>query len=222
MSAMAIRDRVLEMRLTYLFDPLCGWCYGAHPMIEKIAEERDVRLVLAPVGLFAGEQARPMDAAFAAYAWQNDQRIARLTGQPFSEAYRTDVLCATGGVFDSAPATLGLVAAAIEAPLQELPVLKAMQHARYVEGRQTSDIDVVAGILVEAGLSAAARQVLQHDERLIEIYRRRVAAARAEMARFRAQGVPALIAGEGAQRRLLPSDILFNRAGDPAAILAAA
>ena len=33
MSAMAIRDRVLEMRLTYLFDPLCGWCYGASPLL---------------------------------------------------------------------------------------------------------------------------------------------------------------------------------------------
>lgn len=209
------------MQLIYLFDPLCGWCYGAHPMIEKIAEEPDVTLVLAPVGLFAGEQARPMDAAFANYAWQNDQRIARLTGQPFSESYRTDVLGAARGLFDSAPATLGLVAAAIEAPSQELPTLKAIQQARYIDGRQTSDIDVIAEILVEMGLSAAAQQVRQRDERLIETYRHRITTARADMARFGAQGVPALIAGEGAQRRMLPGDILFNRTGDLRSILAA-
>ena len=22
--------------LTYLFDPLCGWCYGASPAIQKL------------------------------------------------------------------------------------------------------------------------------------------------------------------------------------------
>lgn len=210
------------MQFTYLFDPLCGWCYGAHPMIEKIADQPDLTLILAPVGLFAGEQARPMDAAFASYAWQNDQRIARLTGQPFSEAYRSDVLGAAGTLFDSTPATLGLVAASIEAPERELAVLKAIQHARYVEGRQTSDIGVIAEILAEAQLPAAVEQVRQRDARLLEAYRQRVEHARAGMARFGAQGVPALLIGEGAQRRLLPGDILFDRAGDLRAILAAA
>lgn len=210
-----------DMQLTYLFDPLCGWCYGAHPMIENIADTSALTLVLAPVGLFAGAQARPMDARFAAYAWQNDQRIARLTGQHFSEAYRTNVLGATGTLFDSAPATLGLVAAAIEAPSQERAVLKAMQHARYVDGRQTSDIAVIAEVLTEADLPAAARQVERRDARLMDAYRNRVGAARADMARFGAQGVPALIAGEGADRRLVPSDILFDRGRDQQAILAA-
>lgn len=210
------------MHLTYLFDPLCGWCYGAHPAIEQIADRADVTLVLAPVGLFAGEQARPMDAAFAAYAWQNDQRIARLTGQPFSEAYRTRVLGAAGTLFDSAPATLGLIAAALAAPQRELAVLKAIQHARYVEGRQTSDIAVIADILTEAQLPAAAEQVRQRDARLLEAYRQRVDQARADMAHFGAKGVPALLMGEGAQRRLLPGDILFDRTRDLRASLAAA
>jgi hypothetical protein len=40
-----------------------------------------------------------MDAHFAEFAWQNDQRIARLTGQIFSEAYRKNVLGRTGGAF---------------------------------------------------------------------------------------------------------------------------
>ena len=57
-----------------------------------------------------------MDAQFAAYAWQNDQRIARLTGQPFSELYRTEVLRKIGGMFDSAPATLGVIAVRVTEP----------------------------------------------------------------------------------------------------------
>src|SRR2546423_699122 len=98
-----------DMRVTYLFDPLCGWCYGAAPALGGLAQLDGVSLELMPTGLFAGGGARAMDAQFAAYAWQNDQRIARLTGQPFSDAYRTEVL-GKPGMFDSAPATLGVIA----------------------------------------------------------------------------------------------------------------
>ena len=82
------------MQMIYLFDPLCGWCYGATPALEKIAKLEDIIIEMAPTGLFAGQGARPMDDRFAAFAWQNDQRIGQLTGQVFSQAYRDQVLAA--------------------------------------------------------------------------------------------------------------------------------
>lgn len=42
-----------------------------------------------------------MDAAFADYAWSNDVRIAKLTGQRFTEACRNQVLSHHGSRFDS-------------------------------------------------------------------------------------------------------------------------
>ncbi len=198
------------MRISYLFDPLCGWCYGAVPALEQLARLDEVTLELAPTGLFAGEGARPMDAGFAAYAWQNDQRIARLTGQSFSDAYRSQVLGALGGMFDSAPATLAVVAVGLAAPERELEALKALQQARYVEGRDNADLAAVADTLTKAGFPDAARAVGAADEELLGAYRRRVEAARQEMARFGAQGVPTLLVGEGAQRRMLHSSALFG------------
>ena len=56
------------VQIDYLFDPLCGWCYGAGPALEKLAGLDNVRLTLAPTGLFAGQGARAMDQHFAAYA----------------------------------------------------------------------------------------------------------------------------------------------------------
>ncbi|MFC7551706.1 hypothetical protein ACFQU7_04410 [Pseudoroseomonas wenyumeiae] len=46
-----------------------------------------------------------MTPDFAEYAWKNDQRIAQLTGQVFSEAYREKVLGNPAGRFDSTAAT---------------------------------------------------------------------------------------------------------------------
>lgn len=85
--------------VTYLFDPLCGWCYAAAPALKFLQAQEGVEVVLAPSGLFAGAGARPMDAQFAAYAWSNDQRIQQLTGQPFTQAYRDQILGAVSGRF---------------------------------------------------------------------------------------------------------------------------
>jgi putative protein-disulfide isomerase len=198
------------MQITYLFDPLCGWCYGAGPTLERLALRLNVSLSLTPTGLFAHDAARVMDASFAAFAWQNDQRIARLTGQPFSDAYRTRVLGAAGKVFDSAPATLGLIAVGFAAPSQELVALKALQHARYVDGCDSSERSVVADILDDAGFAEAARRVRAPDEDLLRARHRRVQSAQEDMTRFGANGVPALVVGEGPQRRLMRSGMLFG------------
>lgn len=200
------------MRITYLFDPLCGWCYGAGPAVERLSHLAGVSVRFAPTGLFAGENARPMDAAFATFAWENDQRIARLTGQPFSQAYRDQVLGASDAMFDSAPATLGIVAVGASDLNGERDALKALQRARYVEGRDIADPATVADVLAGAGFAAAARRVETPDAELRAAYQARIDAARPDMARVGARGVPALVVEDANGGHLVPSNIVF---GDP-------
>ncbi|MDP0202559.1 hypothetical protein Q7300_02875 [Glaesserella parasuis] len=38
------------MKIYYLFDPLCGWCYGASATLQKLNEIYP--LTLTPTGLF--------------------------------------------------------------------------------------------------------------------------------------------------------------------------
>lgn len=199
------------MRITYLFDPLCGWCYGAAPVLEQLARLDHAKIDLAPTGLFAGKAARRMDEHFAAYAWQNDQRIAHLTGQPFTEAYRTRILGNTGSRFDSAAATLGVIAVGLTEPAREFEALQLLQRARYVDGRDNSNPEVVADVLEEAGFAEAARRVRAPDDALITADRGRIEAACADITRFAANGVPALVVGDGSGRRLLNSSALFAR-----------
>lgn len=197
-------------RITYLFDPLCGWCYGASAALEKLVARPDFAVELAPTGLFAGAGARPMDDGFATYAWMNDQRISRLSGQPFSEAYRHGVLGDRTRLFDSGPATLALTAVASTAPDREFEAQKAIQRARYVDGRDITDIAVLSDVLRALGLREAAERLAASDADLIAAYRQRIGAARADMRRFGADGVPALIEGVGASRRLVPGNALYG------------
>ena len=207
-TTMAAREM---MQVAYLFDPLCGWCYGAGPTLEQLTLQLNATLTLAPTGLFADDAARVMDASFAAFAWQNDQRVARLTGQPFSEGYRTRVLGAAGKVFNSAPATLGLVAVRACGAVQRVRRAQgAPGPARYVDGRDSSESSVVADTLDDAGFAEAARRVRAPDEDLLRGLSPARRWTQEEMARFGAHGVPALVVGEGPQRRLMRSGMLFG------------
>lgn len=197
--------------VTYLFDPLCGWCYAAAPALQYLQGVEDLHISLAPTGLFAGAGARPMDAQFAAYAWSNDQRIQQLTGQPFTQAYRDHILGAASGRFDSGPATLALTAVAQTAPGRELDVLHALQRARYVDGRDTADAQVLADVLRTLGLADAAAMVLAPDAGLQRAMAARVASAQATMQAVGARGVPQLlVTGQGGALRVLSSDALLG------------
>lgn len=198
--------------VTYFFDPLCGWCYAAAPALAKLQATPGVHLVLAPTGLFAGAGARPLDAQFAAYAWSNDQRIQQLTGQPFSESYRNNILGQQGARFDSGPAMLALTAVAQTEPARELAALHAFQHARYVDGRDTTALPLLADVMDALALHAAAARVREPDDALRAATLERVVAAQANMQALGAQGVPQLaVHGTDAGRlRLLGSSALLG------------
>lgn len=201
----------MSTTVTYLFDPLCGWCYAAAPALQYLQGVDSVDVALAPTGLFAGAGARPMDAQFAAYAWANDQRIQQLTGQPFTQAYRDHILGAANGRFDSGPATMALTAVAQTAPGRELDALHALQRARYVDGRDTADVAVLADVLNTLGLADAAAMVLAPDAVLHRAMAARVVSAQATLQAVGARGVPQLVvAGQGGALRLLNGDALLG------------
>ncbi|NTJ09315.1 DsbA family protein [Rhizobium lusitanum] len=198
-----------ELSATYLFDPLCGWCYGASPMIERLLSGSiDVRVL--PTGLFSGAGAREMDASFAAYAWSNDRRIERLSGQPFSEDYRSKVLNKTGSLFDSGAATLAITAAGLADHRKRFDALRLIQHGRYVTGLDITSAPVLASLLSSAGLAEAARILNEGAVDLLEANRQLAAEGQDLFRRHGANGVPALVIEGNGHQRLLDANALFS------------
>jgi putative protein-disulfide isomerase len=198
-----------DATVTYLFDPLCGWCYGASPMLEKLADA-GLNLDLLPTGLFSGAGARPLDAHFAAYAWSNDQRIERLTGQPFTQAYLQNVLNARATLFDSAAATLGINAASLTDVRRRLDALRAIQRARYVDGRDVVTVEGVAAVLIDAGMTAAAAILKSPTDEFIAAHRESIGRGRTLFQRLHADGVPSLAVIRNNAPRLIGSNALFG------------
>lgn len=198
------------MKIYYLFDPLCGWCYGAKPALETVVSQYPVELT--PTSLFF-RSGRVMDADFAQYAWSNDQRIQRLTGQAFSTAYRENVLQG-GGQFDSQNSLLALTAVREMAPEQEIAVLSALQTARYVDGRDNADLNVIADILHIQGLGDVVPKL--HDPATKQTLLARVNFGQQLAQRLGVSGVPQLVLERDGEFELVPSQLLF---GDESGLL---
>lgn len=151
-----------------------------------------------------------MDADFAAYAWENDLRIGEMTGQPFTLAYRENVLSNHRQPFDSGSATLVLTAVSLTNPAREVEVLSALQHARYVEGLDVTSLPVLAALLERMGLRQEAGRLLLSDAELLEVNQHRVLQAQLLMHESGARGVPAFITGSSGKRQVVNTAGMYS------------
>lgn len=204
--------------LQYLFDPLCGWCYGASASIKALAKHSAIDLQPMATGLFSGAGAKPMKS-FAAQAWAMDQRIGALSGQPFSDDYRRNVLGSEDALLDSTVATRAVAAVATSAPDRVIDALTAIQSARYKDGQDVTSADVVADILTDLGLTDASAGLLAADADLLQSVNTLTTAARALMDRFALQGVPSVIITKNGTQSILDATALYAGTDDILAAL---
>ncbi|MBC6696769.1 DsbA family protein [Hymenobacter puniceus] len=89
--------------LLYLFDPLCGWCYGMSPVIQRVRQEFAGRVEVSVLcgGMVTGEQVGPIRDDWDYISGALTQ-VERVTGVQFGEAFRA-VGAEGSRVQDSAP-----------------------------------------------------------------------------------------------------------------------
>lgn len=197
--------------LWFVFDPLCGWCYAAHPVLRTLQAELGWAMRFLPAGLFAGEGARPLNATFRDYAWGHDQRIQQLTGQVFSEIYYRQVLSDFSKPLDSGSATLAFYLLSRSSPGREVELLHRIQTLRYVDGQDVTSPDILATLAPEFGmdmsrfLAAFAADSAERADAHADI-----AATRHLMQRLNLRGVPDLLLHQNGRLDVLPSNALYS------------
>lgn len=196
--------------LYWIIDPLCGWSYGALPLLNRVAQDFTQQHIL-PGGLFVGSQRRKLDDNWLAHVHEHDARIASLTGMPFGSDYRTQLLANSEIVLDSLPSSRGLLAAQRFAPPgSDLVFLNAIQHAWYEHGRDVTRADVVNAVMSQVIASGAAVGQIPENEALDAIQH-----ARMLMAQTGGQGFPtAVFIDNDGHDTLLPVSRYY---GQPAA-----
>ncbi|WP_160105355.1 DsbA family protein [Pseudomonas izuensis] len=144
------------MILHYIYDPLCGWCYGAEPLVQ--AAQAVLPVVAHGGGMMSGTNRQIVSAQLRDYVMPHDRRIAEYTGQPFGVAYFEGLLRDHTAVFDSTP-PIAAVLAAEQMAGRGLELLGRLQAAHYVEGRRIADEAVLFELAHGIGLQPQAFEV---------------------------------------------------------------
>lgn len=176
--------------LHYIYDPLCGWCYGAAPLVQAARGISGLTIEAHGGGMMSGGNRQPVTEALRRYVMPHDERIASLTGQVFGPDYFDGLLRDSGAVFDSAPPTTAILAAQALAG-RGLDLLHRLQQAHYIEGRRIADPAELRRLAVEIGLDEAAFQAAYAATEGAAT-ERHIAQSREWLARVRGSGFPTL------------------------------
>lgn len=122
-------------KLTYVFDPLCSWCYTFGPVIEKIHAKYQHQLHFEVVsgGMVLGQQVKPI-SYIAEYILDNYQQKESLSGVKFGKPY-LGMVAEGKELLDSEKPSYAVEAFRKFKPEQAVAFAHSLQKAMYVEGK---------------------------------------------------------------------------------------
>lgn len=141
--------------LHYVYDPLCGWCYGAAPLLKAASAVAGLRIEIHGGGLWVGARRQPMGPALRDYVRPHDQRIEAMTGQHFGERYFNQLLLDERRALDSEPPIRAILAVHALGG-DDLQMLQRIQESHYRDGLWVGDSALLAALAEEQGIAAEA------------------------------------------------------------------
>jgi putative protein-disulfide isomerase len=182
------------MKLLYVGDPMCSWCYGfGKEMSALMAMHPGLELEIVVGGVRAGAT-DVLDQAGKEFRLGHWARVEAQSGLPFN---RAALMARENFVYDTEPICRAVVTARRLAPSADLlAVFRALQYAFYVDGLDTTNGQVLSAVVAQQ-LQLDAGDVLRmwQDADTIVL-------TKADFVRARALGVrsfPALLLDNGGE-----------------------
>lgn len=189
----------MNATLHFIYDPLCGWCYGAEPLVRAAEQVDGLDIELHAGGLWPAPTR--LSDQLRSYIQQADARIASLSGQAFTPAYLSGLLQDPNLILDSRPPIAAVLAAQSLDPARALPMLRRIQHAHYEEGRHVVEPGVLRELAADCGISAE-----EFDDALSSVpVDAHIEATRRLMSRVGAPGFPTFVLQLGDQWTAVPN-----------------
>jgi putative protein-disulfide isomerase len=139
--------------LHYVYDPFCGWCYGAAPMITAATTIPGLEIRAHGVGMLSGNKSKLMSGEWRDFVRPHEARITAFSKQTFADAYVQGVLEHENVRLDSSPPIAAMMTAQ-QLSGRGIEMLKRLQIAYYQEGRAIADRGVIADIAGELGFES--------------------------------------------------------------------
>lgn len=143
----------MEREIIYVGDPMCSWCWGFSPVLQKIVahygETAPMRLVVGGLHAFDTD---PMNDEYKARIKHHWEQVAEATGQPFNYAFfERDSF-----VLDTEPACRASVVVRKLKPDALLSFYERIHKGYYVENTDTTKLETFVEYADKEGIDKNA------------------------------------------------------------------
>ena len=136
-------------RLIYVYDALCGWCYGFSAVMQRFYHEHTATLDFTVLsgGMMTGDRARPI-AASRVYISEAYKVVEAQTGVEFGQAYLDNILSSDTYISDSEKPGMAMTLFKTAQTGRDVEFAGTLQQALYRDGIDLN-VDANYGPLVE-------------------------------------------------------------------------
>lgn len=140
------------VKVVYVYDALCGWCFGFGPVIQQLEQKYKGTFQIDVIsgGMVPKAQAQPI-GFMSGYILNTIPRLERTTGVRFGQPY-IQLLQEGKMVLYSDPAALALTILKTMAPGKDVAFSHAIQHAMFVEGKDITKEELYIPMAASFGL----------------------------------------------------------------------
>lgn len=141
------------MKIIYIMDPHCKWCYATSDAIQQLFDTLDGKLPfeVIPAGMLAGEFAQVQSPVYAFAHRKLDASITKETGKEFGQGYKS-ALEGKEMVLDSLVPSRAIMACRATIPQLTLQFAHHILHARFYEGKDLNEQTVYLEICEQLGI----------------------------------------------------------------------
>lgn len=152
--------------MIYVYDALCGWCYGFSNTIIQFAENHpsEFNTTVMSGGMVVGDRVGPIGKT-APYIKTAYKDVEERTGVTFGEPFLQDVLHEGKTVFDSIPPSIAMTLFKARSKDHHIEFAADLQKGVYFEGKAPTDIRWYADVAAKYGLDKEAfLEDMKHPE----------------------------------------------------------
>ncbi|NSL88024.1 DsbA family protein [Chitinophaga solisilvae] len=139
------------MKFIYVFDPLCGWCYGFTPVVLQLQQlHSTMEFEVLSGGMIAGANKHPW-SSMAAYIQREHTNVEEMTGVKFGPSF-LEKLLPSAEMMDSEKPSVALTVFKTYQPENALSFAHDMQVALNYDGISLNNDDTYRKLIRKFGL----------------------------------------------------------------------
>jgi len=144
-----------KMKIVYVYDALCGWCYGFSPVITQFENKYEESLIFEVIsgGMVTGSRIGPIGEVASYISWAYKD-VEKATGVKFGSEFLNKTLKKGDAIFTSIPSAIALSVFKDLHPKNSIQFASELQKAIYFDGIEPENLEAYGQISAKFGLDA--------------------------------------------------------------------